>query len=299
MEASEPKHAPLAPSNGRWPWCAGSRREEAVYPDIPGDAAIDGTGSHTLLELCLNQRRRAESFIGEIIGINHDDKPNGWNVQRDRADRVQQCLDYINTRFTALVEEFPGHKIVVASERKSDPGGMFGRDDWWGTCDVTIAVINDHDRCVFMEVIDYKDGRMWVGAKGNTQLISYLIGQLRPFVASGPDLVRPHEWHKVSNDCRVTIVQPKTNPSVRSESLTSKEIMDWAEKLSLAAIDTDDPDAPLTPDSKGGKGHCMWCKHKENCTALAGRDLEKLKVMTTSTDMETINQLPDMYSFSE
>lgn len=33
--------------------CPGSAREEEPYPDIPGDAAIDGTGSRVLLELSL------------------------------------------------------------------------------------------------------------------------------------------------------------------------------------------------------------------------------------------------------
>ena len=298
MNASEPKHARLGPSNLRWPWCAGSPREEAKYPDIPGEAAIDGTGSHLLLEMCLDQRRRAESFIGEIIGANHEDKPNGWNVLQDRADRVQECLDYINTRFHQLEKDYPGHKIHVRSECRSDPGGMSGRTDWWGTCDITIEVINDHDRCVSMEVIDYKDGRMWVGAKGNTQLISYLLGQLRPYIASGPELVRELQWHKVSNDCKITIVQPKTSPTVRSQDLSTSEIAKWFEILDEAAFATDDPDAPLTPDNKGGKGYCKWCKHNDNCTALAGRDVEKLKVMTES-NVQEINQLPDMYIFSE
>lgn len=298
MTIPEPQHARLGPSNHRWPNCPGSVREEAPYPDIPGEAAIDGTGSHLLLELCLNEKRRAESFLGEIIGANHEDKPNGWNVLQDRVDRVQECLDYINARHQSLTKDYPGHKIIVAAERRADPGGMFGRDDWWGTCDITIAVVNDHNRCIFLEVIDYKDGRMWVGPKSNTQLISYLIGQLRPFIASGPELVRPHEWHKIGNDCRVTIVQPKTNPTVRSDDLTSTEIGEWAEKLRVAAIDTDDPDAALIPDDKGGKGYCKWCKHKDNCTALGERDLGAIKAMTTnviSTDGGGI----DLFSFSE
>ena len=280
-------HARLGPSNHRWPNCPGSPREEAKYENIAGTAAIDGTGSHLLLEYCLIHKCRAEDYLGVIIGPNHPDKPNGWMVHQDRCDRVQVCLDYVNARFDSLKDEYPGHKIEVEAEAKSDPGGMFGRDDWWGTCDITITVTNDHGRCVFMEVIDYKDGRMYVAVKGNTQFGSYLIGKLRPFVASGPELVRPHEWHKIGNDCRMTVVQPKTDPPIRSEDITSTEIGEWAEDLNIAARATDEPDAPLIPDDKGGKGYCKWCLHKDNCTATGERGLEELKTMTDNLPVES------------
>ena len=65
-------HARLSPSNTRWPKCPGSVREEAAYPDVSGEAAIDGTGSHLLLELCLQNGVRAATYDGQIIGANHD-----------------------------------------------------------------------------------------------------------------------------------------------------------------------------------------------------------------------------------
>ncbi len=295
-------HARLGPSNKSWPYCAGQPREAAAYPDIAGKAAIDGTGSHLLLESCLIHKVRAEDYLGQIIGANHPDCPNGWMVAQDRVDRVQECLDYVNARFVQLQKDYPGHHIKVEAESKSDPGGMFGRDDWWGTGDVKITVTNDHGRCVFMEAIDYKDGRMRVDVRDNTQLISYLIGGLRPFVASGPELVRPHEWHKLGPEFQVTIVQPKTNPTVRHEILTPTKIEEWAEFLSTAAHATDDPDAPLVPDDKDGKGYCAWCPHGRagNCNAHAERDLEKLKVMDTSTELtETGAGGFDIFSLSK
>ena len=56
-------HARLSPSSSRWVHCPGSIREEAGYEDVSGEAAIDGTGSHLLLEECLIHNRTAESFI--------------------------------------------------------------------------------------------------------------------------------------------------------------------------------------------------------------------------------------------
>jgi len=267
-------HARLGPSNHRWPHCPGSIREEENYPDIAGDAAIDGTGSHLLLEMALEQCVPASAFIGQIIGANHEDKPSGWLIAEDRAERVQMCLDYVDRRIRELKDQFPGCMVTVDAESRSDPGGMFGRDDWWGTVDITIAA-TDADRCFFMEIVDYKDGRGWVHAENNTQLISYGAGKLRPFVASGPDLCRPFKTENVQG-CRMTIVQPKTSPVVRYQDASPAEVFRQVEVLSDAARATDDPDAPL----KSGK-HCQWCKHKPNCTAESEQAIEKVKPMTT------------------
>jgi len=261
-------HARLGPSNHRWPHCPGSVREEASYPDIAGDAAIDGTGSHTLLELCLVNGVRADAYEGQIIGVGHHDQPMGWIVNQDRIDRVQMCLDYVTRRVTELRDEYPNHTVKVAAETKSDPGGMFGRDDWWGTTDITITVCNDHNYYPLIEVCDYKDGRGWVPANDNTQLISYMAGKVRPIVSSGPLMVRPFNTIKVGI-CRMSIVQPKTTPVVRYQDVSVSWVIDRAEELSLAASRTDDPVAPLV----SGK-HCQWCKHKKNCTAESEQSLQ-------------------------
>lgn len=268
-------HARLAPSNKRWPKCPGSVREEAQYPDSAGAAAVDGTGSHLLLELCLDNNVRPEQYDGQVIGDGHEDSPMGWFVQPDRIKRVQECLDYLKRRHAELSTEYPGHNINIYAETHSDPGGIFGRDDWNGTCDVTIVVRHSMTaECVFIEVVDYKDGREFVSPHDNSQLQSYLGGKLRPYIASGPDLVRPLRPGNIN--ARMTIVQPKTNPSVRYQDITVIEFIPILEELGAAAHRTDDPDAPLIPDDKGGKGHCRWCKHRQNCEALNNKPLEKL-----------------------
>lgn len=273
-------HARLGPSNHRWPKCPGSVREEAQYEDVPGKAAIDGTGSHLLLELCLDNNVRAEQYDGQIIGANDPENPMGWLVAPDRIERVQMCLDYVARRHRELTEQFPGCFVVIESETKADPGGYFGRDDWWGTVDITITAIDpETDKVLFLEVCDYKDGRGWVEVGGNTQLISYTAGKIRPYVGSGPDLVRPFKTQNVGG-CRMSIVQPKTNPAVRYEDLTTVAVMDKTIDLSVAAGKTDDSDAPCIPGP-----HCLWCKANPkrggHCTANAEKSLETVKTMTT------------------
>lgn len=269
VEVEASAHARLGPSNHRWPYCPGSVREEAAYPDIPGEAAIDGTGSHLLLELCLINGVRAEQYVGQIIGANHPEKLNGWMVYEDRATRVQMCLDYVSTRVKALQEKYPGHRVTVSSETRADPGSLYGRDDWWGTCDITLTVLGEEQSCLAMEVIDYKDGRGWVDAQDNTQLISYLGGRLAFFLTHGT----------VGDDLQMSICQPKTNPVIRSQTITLEGLRVRLDEMAAAAALTDDPDAPLIPDNKGGKGYCTWCKHKPNCTARVSQSLEIINTM--------------------
>ena len=78
-------HARLGPSNPRWRACPGSVREEAVYQNISGAAAIDGTGSHLLLEMCLENGVDAMAYDMQIIGANHHDMPMGWMVEPGRG----------------------------------------------------------------------------------------------------------------------------------------------------------------------------------------------------------------------
>lgn len=261
-------HARLSPSNHRWVHCAGSIREEAGYPDIPGEAAIDGTGSHLLLEICLRDKVSAHSLVGQTIGEGDEEKPLGWYVDEARATRVQMCLDYVASRVKELQDRFPHAEVEVKEESRSYPGRCVEPkiDDWWGTCDITITV-KVKGLMVYLEVVDYKDGRMYVDAEDNSQLWSYLIGK-----AYAP---------RDSNmKARMVIVQPKTSPVVRhSEEVNTSQIWAKQEELAAAARATDDADAPVKAGS-----WCHWCKANPknggHCTA-------PLMLSLGATDMST------------
>lgn len=111
---------------------------------------------------------------------------------------------------------------------------------------------------VFVEVVDYKDGQGFVDVVGNTQLIGYMAGKL------------PVEG---VFECRMTVVQPKTSPSVRYVNTFSHVVGQNADKLAVAAEATDKDDAPLIPGD-----HCKWCKHKLNCSARGERALGVMKM---------------------
>jgi len=260
-------HARLSPSNLRWPVCPGSVRVEADYEDVAGDAAIDGTGSHLLLEMCVREGMstkvipRAEKWLDAIIGEDHPDKPGGWHVTQDRCDRVQLALDYINARIAT------GEVLEVHAEMQSNPGYYFGRKDWYGTLDVFLKGSD------WIEVIDYKDGRGWVDVKSSSQFDSYAVGRLAIFVRFPDRLDLDATNIKL---IRKTVIQPKTKTPIRFEELTKEEVWERGVQLAAAAALTDDPDAPLVP----GK-HCTWCKHGRagNCTAKNTQGMEGMQLM--------------------
>ncbi|MDC0600094.1 DUF2800 domain-containing protein [Flavobacteriales bacterium] len=279
-EAVVNAHARLSPSNHRWPHCAGSLREEARYPDVSGDAAIDGTGTHLLVELCLFDGVSADAYIGETIGVGDKDKPEGWTVEKDRADRAQICLNYVERRCNELETQFPNAHIKVEAESRSDPGLLYGRHDWEGTCDITITVFgNNKPGLLFIETCDYKDGRGWVDEKDNSQLLAYLAGKMRLYIANDPLTPKPFRLERIGG-CRMSIVQPKTSRPIRYQDCTAAEAMAKVDELAIAAAATDDPNAPLT----AGK-HCQWCKANPkrggHCTAAAEQSLEVVKSMSS------------------
>lgn len=287
------KHARLSPSNHRWSNCPGSVREEAKYPDIPGESAIDGTGTHLLLEMCLNHAQPPSRWKGTVIGVNHEDKPSGWMVNQDRIERVEICLEYLNRRRKELKEQFPNCELTFSSETKSNPGKHVGRDDWFGTVDITIEVFDFIKGRQFLEIVDFKDGRGFVHVKDNPQLISYIGGKL--------DFKNELDW---LIRCRTTIVQPKTKPPIRYENYSVSDIKNKIDNLALAASLTDDQNAPLIPDNKNGKGYCNWCKHKKNCNALKNKQMEVFNMFDSTTsvskdhvNIEQNNNMDNLYPF--
>lgn len=281
---SENGHARLGPSNHRWPNCPGSIREEAAYPDVPGEAAIDGTGSHLLLELCLNLiastgrlDARADEWLDRTIGEGHPERPQGWWVQKDRCDRVQMALDYIRRRREEL------DIASIETESQSSPGYYTtGRSDWWGTVDITIRGTIRATGEKIIEVIDYKDGQLYVSEVDNPQLIGYAGGKFGIYNYN-------HQTKKVNplNDphqIRMTIIQPKTNPVIRYVDTSGVELWPKVKALAEAAARTDDPNAPLIPGP-----WCKWCKHGRagNCTAQTQIAMEGVSLMTTVVDGKT------------
>jgi len=270
------KHARLGPSNHRWPNCPGSVREEANYPDTTNNAAVDGTGSHLLLEHCVVNEQAVDSFINTLIGQNHEDRPTGWLIDKKRADRVKVCLDYIDLRN----KELGG--VVVESESISNPGEFMGRDDWWGTTDITLTTVNQS----VIEVIDYKDGFVWVDAKNNPQLEAYGLGKLLPLIdhlVMGNNF--DHEQSPVKI-IRLTIVQPKTSKPVRYVEYSPAQLWQRGLKLKDAASKTDQAGALLCSGD-----WCRWCKHADCCDELNSKKMEGFAMLDNKSGTDSLTNI--------
>ena len=191
------------------------------------------------------------------------------------------ALNYIQRRRRELNDQFPlDHVFVIKAESKSYPDQIYGRDDWHGTCDITITVTNAEGDIVFLEIADYKDGRGYVSEKDNSQLIAYAGGKM----ISAIDCELPRKQFDVYRvkgleTVRQTIIQPKTSTPIRYFDYQPSSVLSKLDELYRAACATDDPDAPLNAGE-----HCQWCKANPkrggHCTVAESESIEKVKQMT-------------------
>ena len=234
-------HAKLSPSSAhRWTRCPGSVREELKYPDNAGPAALDGTRTHALLEMCLVTGMDPEL----MVGMTTSDDEGSYTIDADRAKRVKVAVDH--------VRDLGGE---VTTERRVDPSRLVGRDDLGGTVDVTVIVGDT------VHVIDYKDGITPVEAVENEQLIAYALGHL-----AGYNL--PINGDYPVKHMVLTIIQPKLAlkglPPITSWELSVESLLSRIGDIVVKAAATDAPDAPLVP----GEKQCRFCKAKGGCAAV-------------------------------
>lgn len=248
-------HAKLGPSGrARWARCPGSVREEAKFPDVSGESAIDGTHTHTLIEHCVKASLMDPSAM---VGVEMTDHEGAFVVDEDRAERARVAIDYVRQRVAEC-----GGLAQVISESQTNPEKLTGRSDLFGTADIQIRGLD------FIEIVDYKDGMGIVEAEGNMQLEQYAIGVL----AEMPNVAPETEVH-------MTIVQPRLR--VRNMEPVTKWIVPAATLLKRVPIliaeaaATDNPDAPLVP----GETQCKFCKAKGSCPALASEAMREIGVM--------------------
>lgn len=254
-------HAKLSPSKrSRWALCPGSVREEAKYPeDRSGNAAVDGTHTHTLLEHCI---KHGLSDPMDEIGEMFEDDDGQFIVDRDRAVRVVVAMDYIKQR----ISESPNAKVFA--ETRVDPEWFTGRKDLGGTVDVQI-ISGDT-----LEIIDYKDGMAPVDAENNLQLEQYAIGKLAEYKL-GWNADNQYPFKMVA----MTIIQPKmalrNMLPITSWVVPVSYLLGRIATLTSEARNTDSPDAPLVP----GESQCKYCRAKGSCSALASNVMKEVGIM--------------------
>lgn len=224
------KHAKLSASgSSRWLNCTGSVKAESTLPNTTSSFAMEGTTAHALADLCLNDTLLTpEQFIGELI--------EGYAVDDEMADHV--------AAYVAYVKSFSGIHFYEVRVDFSEwiPNG-FGTSD---------AIVID-EKLKTVHVIDLKYGKgLPVDAENNSQGMLYALGVLSEysFIYDIDHVV-------------IHIYQPRIK-NYSSWSISTNDLLKWAEWAKQRAEEAMRDDAPRTPSDKA----CQWCKAKATCKAL-------------------------------
>jgi hypothetical protein len=214
------------------------------------------------LDKCLNEYHDAAYYVGQTL----TDHEGSFVVDKERAERVQVALDYVEKRVAEL--ESGIEDVTVLAEKRVDPAPLVGRNDMSGTVDIQLRTDN------FLEIIDYKDGINPTDAR--EQMEQYAVGAVADMQVRG--LLAP-------THIRLTVIQPKLrlkglNP-ITSFDYTLGEIMKVKDQLIKEAAATDSPDAPYNPGDK----QCRYCAHSGNCSALTSKALDKSGIAFANLDV--------------
>ena len=237
-------HALLSASSAeRWLTCTPSARIEEALEDEGSAFATDGTAAHALAEV------RLQYLAGFIT------HPEYLAVYEATKTLYQEVIDQWEVSDWEAIDSYVSY--VLEEQRRLDAGLFIEqRVDYsryaqggFGTSDV-ILVSKKHKT---IKSIDLKFGKgVPVSAIDNPQAKLYALGSV---LMHDPDLLGEFdhvEW---------TIHQPRLE-NVGTDSMTFKELIDWAESVVQ-------PAAKLAWEGKGLKvpseKACRFCKAKAIC----------------------------------
>lgn len=286
----------------RWMNCPGSINMEHGRPNNSSGAARLGTAGHALGEACLLDGSDAGEWLGGYVRLSPNEQcevylpnqlsegdlpPPGYEdfpIDADMADAVQVYLDAVREELASLGEqaelqvekrfdlswlvgydydEVEEARVLEAGDfyvspsgiRRNDFGDLVHADGrlchgpMFGTNDASVILLFDH-----VSVFDYKHGQgVVVEVEENEQELYYALGCAREL-----------DW--AFNTLDLIIVQPRAQHAdgkVRRWSTTKAYLREFEERLRIAALATEVPDAPLAAGD-----WCKFCKAAGVCPEL-------------------------------
>lgn len=226
-----PKHAKLSASgSSRWLTCPGSVKAEEGFKNTSSVHAQTGTRAHEVADLCLKSGKDADHYLGkEVLGKIVDD---------DMTRAVQSYLDYVRAFETSTSQLFTEDRVDFSH---LVPGGF-------GTLD---SAILDFDKRT-CHIFDYKHGRVFVEAEGNTQGQLYALGLLHEL-----------EYLEAIDTFIINIIQPNAG-NYGSWEISVEDLKTFGEHVEKQAKIALSANAPRRPSESA----CLWCKAKPDCPAL-------------------------------
>lgn len=239
-------HAVFAPSSAhRWIACPAS----ALLPadSGPKPAADRGRQLHAAAEMLLRLGASPSDRSALALAL---DSAELFDVTDDEQDAVSGYVAFVRERC------LPGSQLSIEHRIALTP--LTGEAGAHGTAD---AVIVTHDAKApepvwYVDVIDFKTGRVPVTAANNEQLMMYAAGIVREHQASGcPGPFVVTGW----------IYQPFVRAEPDSCRWTGDELLAWVDATVRPAVQ-----AALVsqPPFNPGPKQCRWCPGAATCKAL-------------------------------
>ena len=208
MNTEDKKHSDLAPSaSARYLRCTASPKyiKSLGLMSEPSEYAQIGTAVHAVIENCIKFDIKPEYYIGQTV--------EGVVIDTAMAENAAKAENYIRKRAEELTSTdtmFGVYSEIYVELSFLDIEGLDG-----GTVDCAIVTGNE------LEVIDYKNGSVYVDETCNSQLMIYAIGLI-------------HKFELKNGAVNLTIIQPNSKgDAIRTYHTSVDEVLKWRDVVLL------------------------------------------------------------------
>ena len=264
MNTEDKKHSDLAPSaSARYLRCTASPKyiKSLGLTSEPSEYAQIGTAVHAVIENCIKFDIKPEYYIGQTV--------EGVVIDTAMAENAAKAENYIRKRAEELTSTdtmFGVYSEIYVELSFLDIEGLDG-----GTVDCAIVTGNE------LEVIDYKNGSVYVDETCNSQLMIYAIGLI-------------HKFELKNGAVNLTIIQPNSKgDAIRTYHTSVDEVLKWRDVVLLPKGKQIMQGGEFKPSEIA----CKYCPAKAVCVSLKD-SLEKQAMI----EFEQSKDLPDVASLT-
>lgn len=268
------EHTLISPSSAKkLLGCAAALLCEADIPNISGERAVVGTGTHTLSEFSLNKYLakdpiKLEHYAGYYLDENGHGPMHTTGHHKNEVKITDEMVGFANKYISWAIPiidsaEYVEIEMRVDLTQALHPGYLLNGKPLKtkGTADI-VAVVPRTDGSFMLLVGDLKTGRHKVDAKENWQLMLYAIGVLRKLsrrynitlirLAIFQPLAGGASEYDMAPEALALFAKHAARRSVMALDVYAKG------KKELKALD-------FTPSASA----CQWCRFAEKCSAKA------------------------------